>query len=101
MMKGLILVVIAAVVLGIGLAAEQFGLPVPLKGRKYRALSVLVILPIALVCALAVGYTFVVVPLWAGLIIAPILVTLCVAFAILLVGRILPAKISSREDEDY
>jgi len=100
-MKVAIFVVVAAIVVGIALCAEQLGLPVPLKGRKYRALSVMAILPIAILCALAVGYIFTALAIWLSLPLALLIVALCVALAIFLVGRILPDKIRSREDEDY
>ena len=100
-MKELIFVVVAAIVTGIGLAAEQLGLPVPLKGRKYRFLSSLAILPIALLCALAVVYTGTTSPVWISLILMPATVAGGVALSIFLVGRALPDKIRNREDEDY
>ena len=99
-MKQLIFAIIAAIVIGIAAAAEQLGIPVPLKGRKYRALAVLAIFPIALLCALAVSYTFTACPLWLSLLVAPLIVALAVALAIFLVGRILPDKIRRREEED-
>jgi hypothetical protein len=100
-MKELIFVVVAVIVIGLAAAAEQLGLFVPLKGRKYRALSVLVVLPIALLCGLGVTYVFIALPVWLSFPLALVLVALCVALAIFLVGRILPDKIRSREDEDY
>ena len=100
-MKELILAIVAAILIGIGAAAEQLGLPVPLKGRKYRALAVLAIFPIALLCAAAVGYTYTALPVWIVLLLAPVIVAIGVALAIFLVGRILPDKIRDRQERDY
>ena len=79
-------------------AAGELGLPVPLGGRKYRALSMLAVLPIALLCALAISYAYTAWPRWVIFLLAPVTVALGVALAIFLVGRALPAKISNREE---
>ena len=99
-MKVLVLVVLAAMVTGAAAAAEQLGLPVPLRGRKYRAFAVLAIFPIALLCALAAGYGLTAWAAWLSVLLTPIIVGLGVALAIFLVGRILPEKISSRGERD-
>ena len=98
-MKSIIVVAIVGVLLSIVLAAfEQLGIGTQLRDRKGRFLSVLGVTFIGAVCALAITYIYLVGSLWLLLVLSPLIVALGVAGGIFLVGRILPNKISNRQE---
>ena len=89
--------VIALIVLGLGAALQELGLPLQVKGTKYRALSLLAITPIAVSCGAAVGYFYSALPVWASVALTVLTLAGGVAAAIFVVSLILPSKISTRE----
>ena len=97
-MKQIIIVVVGLVAGLAATALEQLGIGTRLRDRKGRFLSVLIVMPIALVCAVAIAYSYLEAPLWLMLVLAPMIVALGVTAGILLVGRSLPDKISSRAE---
>jgi hypothetical protein len=91
--------VAAGFLLGVALALfQQLGIGTQLRNLKGRFLSLLGITPIALVCAMVITYFYLSAPSWLLLVVSPLIVALGVAAGIFLVGRILPDKISNREE---
>ena len=98
-MMRIILTFVVGIVLGIVVSLlEQLGIGTQLRDRKGRFLSLLGVVPIAVVCCLVMVYLYIAGPMWLLLLLSPFLVVLGVAAGIYLVGRILPDRISTREE---
>ncbi len=86
------------ILLAVAGSLESFALGLPEKGARYRALSLVATLPIAVASALACVRFYEVLPLWFAL--PGGMVVLGLGFAVIhfIVDRIVPKKIKSSDE---
>jgi hypothetical protein len=98
-MKYLIGILVLSVLAGIANGLGDVGVGLLPRDAKYRLRSLLVIMPIATACAAGVALVFISLPNWLCLLLTPLILAAGVAMGIFLVGRILPEKIRTREEQ--
>jgi|ERR1700693_1428045 len=89
------LVVFSGIILAIGEYGIGLGL-LGLKDERYRLTSLLVIVPIAILCCLLIVYLGLSLPIWMSLILSPLILVAGITVSLCVVNRSLPRKIRER-----